>query len=201
MPGFLDQSAYTNHGSPTPPCLAINLSRPAKQSRLLPHGSKTVPVFKMSLKRLCTLSAISACLRVTSAHIQMSWPYPLRSPLDPNGASELKDYNMIAPLQASGDDYACKGYQYNTLWRSTASYYPGDTYNITLAGSATHGGGSCQISLSYNNGVTFKVIKSIIGGCPIERTYDFTVPSSAPGGQALLAWTWFNHEGNREMCE
>ncbi|KAF2803618.1 uncharacterized protein BDZ99DRAFT_399630, partial [Mytilinidion resinicola] len=153
----------------------------------------------MSLKRLCTLLAVLSCLSIASAHMQMSWPYPLRSPLDPLTPSELKDYNMISPLDPSGDDYACKGYQYNTPWRPTASYNPGETYNITLAGEATHGGGSCQISLSYDNGVTFKVIKSIIGGCPIALTYGFTIPTTAPSGQALLAWTWFNHEGNREM--
>ncbi|KAF2497559.1 hypothetical protein BU16DRAFT_456589, partial [Lophium mytilinum] len=153
----------------------------------------------MSFKRLCTLLAVSSCLSIASAHMQMSWPYPLRSPLDPLNPPEMKDYNMISPLDPSGDDYACKGYQYNTPWRPTASYNPGETYNITIVGGATHGGGSCQISLSYDNGVTFKVIKSIIGGCPIALTYDFTIPTTAPSGEALLAWTWFNHEGNREM--
>jgi hypothetical protein len=131
----------------------------------------------------------------------MIWPYPLRNPLSPKGSSELKDYNMIGPLQPGGDDYACKGYQYNTPWHSTAWYYPGETYNISIAGGATHGGGSCQISLSYDSGVTFNVIKSIIGGCAIEKNYEFTIPSAVPTGQALLAWTWFNHEGNREMCK
>lgn len=38
-----------------------------------------------------------------------------------------------------------------------------------------------------------------MGGCPLVDSYDFTVPSSAPGGEALLAWSWFNLVGNREM--
>jgi len=38
----------------------------------------------------------------------------------------------------------------------------------------------------------------MIGGCPLNSTYNFTIPSSAPSGQALFAWTWQNYKGNRE---
>lgn len=38
----------------------------------------------------------------------------------------------------------------------------------------------------------------MIGGCPLEATYDFTIPSYSPAGDALLAWTWQNKIGNRE---
>lgn len=70
---------------------------------------------------------------------------------------------------------------------------------MTLTQGATHGGGSCQLSLSYDNGATFKVIKSMEGGCPLKPTWDFDIPANAPGGHALFAWTWFNLVGNREM--
>jgi hypothetical protein len=70
---------------------------------------------------------------------------------------------------------------------------------MTLAGSARHGGGSCQISLSYDNGHTFKVIESVIGDCPLLSQYNFKIPKDAVNGEALLAWTWFNLVGNREM--
>ena len=43
------------------------------------------------------------------------------------------------------------------------------------------------------------VIRSMIGGCPVTTSYSFTIPSSAPSGRALFAWTWFNKIGNREM--
>lgn len=39
----------------------------------------------------------------------------------------------------------------------------------------------------------------MLGGCPLTSKYDFVVPSEAPNGRALLAWTWFNLTGNREM--
>lgn len=68
---------------------------------------------------------------------------------------------------------------------------------MTLKGGATHGGGSCQISLSCDGGSEFKAIKSIVGGCPIKKKYDFTVPrelESALGKErkatCLLGWTW-----------
>jgi hypothetical protein len=70
---------------------------------------------------------------------------------------------------------------------------------MTLAGSATHGGGSCQLSLSYDNGATFYVIQSMEGGCPLTTTYDFTIPGDVADGNALFAWSWFNLIGNREM--
>ncbi|EON64769.1 hypothetical protein W97_04002 [Coniosporium apollinis CBS 100218] len=131
--------------------------------------------------------------------MQMSNPYPLRSPLDPNTASSLKDYDYVAPLKTDGSNYPCKGYQYDSPLRTTATYQAGGTYQMSLSGSAFHLGGSCQLALSYDNGATFKVIKSMIGGCPKQQSYNFTVPYSAPDGTALFAWTWFNYEGNREF--
>ncbi|KAE8377721.1 hypothetical protein BDV26DRAFT_263030 [Aspergillus bertholletiae] len=143
------------------------------------------------------LSAFLSC-GLAAAHMQMSWPYPLRSALDPNNHGD-KDYSMTSPLLASGSNFPCKGYHQNTPWRATAEYQAGGSYNVTLAGSATHGGGSCQLSLSYDGGQTFKVIKSIVGGCPLQSSYDFQLPGDVANGQALFAWSWFNLIGNREM--
>ena len=98
-----------------------------------------------------------------------------------------------------GSNFPCKGYQNNTPWRATAEYQAGSTYNMSLTGNAKHSGGSCQLSLSFDNGGSFKVIKSMEGGCPLTTSYDFKIPSDAPSGHALFAWTWFNLEGNREM--
>ncbi|KAK2750400.1 hypothetical protein FQN57_003880 [Myotisia sp. PD_48] len=98
-----------------------------------------------------------------------------------------------------GSNFPCKGYHRGGNGRTTASYNVGGSYSISLAGSATHGGGSCQISLSFDNGGSFQVIKSIMGGCPLTKQYSFTIPSGVPSGKALLAWSWFNKIGNREM--
>ncbi|WEW59151.1 MutS-like protein [Emydomyces testavorans] len=130
------------------------------------------------------------------SHMQLSQPFPIRSPFDKQATN--KDYSYTAPLRPDGSDYPCKGY-HKDPFRATARYQPGQEYTIKIDGSASHGGGSCQISLSYDNGQTFRVAKSIIGGCPLKPEYSFTVPSNAPSGNALLAWTWFNKIGNREM--
>jgi hypothetical protein len=125
--------------------------------------------------------------------------------LDPAVPVEDKDYDMTSPLLADGSNFPCKHYQYNNnpqAYDIKATYVAGGEYNLTLAGGATHSGGSCQISLSYDNGATFKVIESIIGGCPLAYTYNFTIPSFAPSSDtALLSWSWFNLVGLREMYQ
>ncbi|OJJ65731.1 hypothetical protein ASPBRDRAFT_139491 [Aspergillus brasiliensis CBS 101740] len=126
----------------------------------------------------------------------MSDPLPIRSPLNTN--STIKDYSYTSPLSATGSDFPCKGYARDPF-DSVAEYTAGQEYAITLAGTATHGGGSCQISLSYDMGETFRVIHSILGHCPEPLHYSFRIPEDAPYGPALLAWTWFNKIGNREM--
>ncbi|KFX93724.1 hypothetical protein V490_04715 [Pseudogymnoascus sp. VKM F-3557] len=132
------------------------------------------------------------------AHMQISRPFPLRSQFDPANDYTNIDYSMTNPLLADGSNFPCKGYHTDTF-RATATYTAGSAYDISITGSATHSGGSCQLSLSYDHGATFKVIKSILGGCPLTSKYDFVVPAEAPNGPALLAWTWFNLSGNREM--
>jgi hypothetical protein len=150
----------------------------------------------------CHSAALLFCyalLPFTSAHMEMSEPLPMRSRLDPLNTGSQVDYDLKSPLNAGGSNYPCHGYQNDRPIRTTATYTAGKTYQMSIAGTVTHGGGSCQLSLSYDNGATFKVIKSMIGGCPLTQQYDFTVPPYSPSGIALFAWTWFNEIGNREM--
>ncbi|KAI9923492.1 hypothetical protein MW887_008604 [Aspergillus wentii] len=126
----------------------------------------------------------------------MTNPIPIRSPL--NAAQSNPDYSYTSPLDASGSDYPCKGYA-NDMFTSVSNYTAGKEYTLSLEGTATHEGGSCQIALSYDQGQSFHVIKSILGDCPLAKNYRFRIPGNAPSGQALLAWTWFNKVGNREM--
>lgn len=138
------------------------------------------------LRTLCTLSIL---VPGAYPHMQMQTPSPLRDP-NSNRVAEAKDYNILTPLKSDGSDFACKGYQWNTPLDSVAKYTAGETYPLVLKGGATHGGGSCQVSLSCDNGIHFKVLKSIIGGCPVKKEYEFTIPQYAESGQCLLAWTW-----------
>jgi LysM domain len=119
---------------------------------------------------------------------------------------------MVAPLEENGSNFPCKGYLSDLstpAGKSTVSYAAGQQATFKTAGvAAAHNGGSCQVSLSYDNGKTWKVIKSFIGNCvrsaggnvfDQNQTYSFTIPADAKAGDAVWAWTWFNQTGNREM--
>ena len=128
-------------------------------------------------------------------------PSPLRSTHNPYYNYSNYDYSMTSPLSQDGSNFPCKGYLVDLASSSIVdSLSPSQKYTVDLGGSATHGGGSCQFSLSYDGGKTFGVIHSVIGGCPLESSYQFTIPSNLPTGKKVVfAWTWFNKIGNREM--
>jgi hypothetical protein len=74
----------------------------------------------------------------------------------------------------------------------------GAKMQVKLKGSAIHGGGSCQLSVTTDMAPTkdskFKVIKSFEGNCPSEAdaTLDYELPASIPNGKATFAWSWFS---------
>ncbi|GFP58294.1 hypothetical protein TASIC1_0010010500 [Trichoderma asperellum] len=143
---------------------------------------------------------------VANGHMEMSYPPPFRSKFNANYPDHFSDEasNMKSPLDSQGANYPCKGYHTDLgtpAGKSVVIWAPGGAYNFTITGQTYHDGGSCQASLSYDKGQTFKVIHSYIGGCPPpgDSSWDFTVPADAPAGEALFAWTWFNNLGNREM--
>jgi hypothetical protein len=150
------------------------------------------------------IANILALTSHVSAHMEMIYPPPLRSKANPLAKNNV-DFDMTSPLDKSGGNYPCKGYLSDlgaAAGGPVATWKPGQTYNMTITGGAAHGGGSCQASLSFDNGKTFQVIHSYVGGCPTSGTssYDFTVPNDTPAAEiAIFAWTWFNNIGNREM--
>ncbi|KAB8274605.1 hypothetical protein BDV30DRAFT_248416 [Aspergillus minisclerotigenes] len=133
------------------------------------------------------------------AHMEMIRPFPLKSQFDPKNDWSNIDYDNTSPLEPSGSNFPCRGHHKTTHWRTVANYTAGQADYMKLAPGNNHHGGSCQISLSYDNGETFRVIESYMGGCPLKLEWDFEIPSFAPSGKALFAWSWFNIEGNREM--
>lgn len=145
---------------------------------------------------------------LASAHMIMNNPVPY-------GKSSLNN----SPLDPSGSDFPCK--QRSGVYDADGasnSYAQGSTQQLSFTGSAVHGGGSCQVSITTDKEPTkdsvWKVIKSIEGGCPAKGVegnlgdnpdaeapdkYGFTIPEELAAGEYTLAWTWFNKVGNREM--
>ncbi|CUS14686.1 unnamed protein product, partial [Tuber aestivum] len=135
--------------------------------------------------------------------MQLMSPYALNQQDNPNAKSGKIDYDYSSPLGKSGADYPCKGHLSaltGAAGASVATWKAGSMQSFTVKGGASHMGGSCQASLSEDNGKNFRVMKSYIGGCPVaDKPFTFTVPKGAKSGPAVFAWTWFNNQGNREM--
>ncbi|KAK0653481.1 hypothetical protein DIS24_g6023 [Lasiodiplodia hormozganensis] len=70
---------------------------------------------------------------------------------------------------------------------------------------AVHGGGTCQLSITLDvpptSQSTFKVIKTMEGGCPgtgdaeghnvYIKNFTYQIPEVVPDGKSVLVWTWF----------
>jgi hypothetical protein len=162
--------------------------------------------YTIKMQYATTFTLALGLASTASAHMKMSQPAPFGSPNN-------------SPLAADGSDFPCKvgpSYSYDNTPATNMAL--GSTQPLEFIGSAVHGGGSCQVSITYDKNPTknsvFKVIHTIEGGCPARNvagnlpdnangvdpdTYSFQVPTSLPTGSATIAWTWFNKIGNREM--
>ncbi|KAI8950752.1 hypothetical protein F4801DRAFT_590115 [Xylaria longipes] len=156
-----------------------------------------------------TKTIVSAALvAAVNAHMKMATP----APFDPDNLNN-------SPLDASGSDFPCKfSGAYTASGGNTNTYELGSSQELSFVGSAVHGGGSCQVVMTYDNPPTadskWKVIHSIEGGCPAKQqagnlpenpdgtdpyTYPYKIPSDIPNGKGVIGFTWFNRIGNREM--
>jgi hypothetical protein len=135
----------------------------------------------MSL-RSTILAAAAFCAYAVDAHITMTSPVPFVKP----------DSGPINQAQ-----WPCKktlGFTVTTMNKMAV----GQDQKLIFDGSAVHGGGSCQLSVTTDTEPTensvWKVIQSIEGGCPgVDKAEEFTfkLPDSIPNGKGTFAWTWF----------
>ncbi|KAH8152087.1 uncharacterized protein LAJ45_04081 [Morchella importuna] len=163
---------------------------------------------KVLLAAILLCFVLLSLIAPSSAHMVMSDPPPINYKDNPFYLESKGDFDYTAPISPSGSNYPCRGHLDDLdtpQGGSVKTWAAGSTQTLTIAGSAVHGGGSCQAALSYDKGTTWIVIKSWIGNCPHatpggDQTFKFPIPSSAPAGEKVLfAWTWFNNVGNREM--
>ncbi|OQV00648.1 hypothetical protein CLAIMM_06118 [Cladophialophora immunda] len=155
------------------------------------------------------LAALAFLAVAGDAHMIMKTPVPY-------GKSTLNN----SPLLADGSDFPCKQRPgvYDAEGASNVAAI-GDPQTLSFLGSAVHGGGSCQVSLTTDLQPTksskWMVIKSIEGGCPASvagnlpadpegtgaSTFQFTIPEGIAPGDYTLSWSWVNKIGNREYYE
>jgi hypothetical protein len=163
----------------------------------------------MYLTQAILLAAASGLISTAHAHMKLSSPVPY-------GKSTLNN----SPLAADGSDFPCKQRPgvyalEGALEQNTMQI--GQPQTLSFTGGATHGGGSCQVSITEDKEPTkdskWSVIHSIEGGCPaategnlsgdpesaVAGVFTYKIPDSVKPGQYTLAWTWFNRIGNREM--
>jgi hypothetical protein len=119
-----------------------------------------------------------------------------------------------SPLDDSGLDFPYKQCEGVYDVTQTNEWKVGEKQSIQFAGSAVHDGGSCQFSVTTDTppikASQWKVIQSIVGGCPATKegnlrdgehadSFELVLPMGMPNRRYTLAWTWFNRRGPREM--
>lgn len=156
------------------------------------------------LFKTSTLLALAAS---ASAHLVLHSPIPF--------AFE-NEATKQAPLEPT--DWPCKqpGGTYAVTSMNTVA--AGGSLDVQVMGGATHGGGSCQFSITTDTKPTkdsqWKVVHSQIHGCvggPNDNNMSnnatdlnnpiipVKIPEGLPAGQYTFAWTWLNKLGNREF--
>ncbi|KAI5801733.1 hypothetical protein DFH27DRAFT_482341 [Peziza echinospora] len=144
-----------------------------------------------------TLLAASLAFVTVTAHMHLAYPLPLNYYKVTDRDDEAYDWWIqkgAGPCLGQLGDYDSAPVE--LTWAA------GSKQGFSLGGTSPHYGGSCQASLSYDRGRTFRVIKSFPGSCPHRRVgedqdFSITIPADAPTGEALFSWSWFNRE--REM--
>jgi len=126
-----------------------------------------------------------------SAHMKMVSPAPINADTD-----EF----YTAPLKRDGSDFPCRGHLKDLASAPVAATWAaGTTQTFELGKDEPHYGGSSQVSMSYDQGQTWRVLKSFPGSCPHrvvgeDQTFTFPLPAEAPSGEALFSWSWVNRE-------
>ncbi|KAK8094780.1 Extracellular protein [Apiospora hydei] len=156
----------------------------------------------MRVSHIVTL-AVALAAETVLGHMNMADPPPLRYKGNPNAVKAGKvDSDITSPNTAT--TFPCKGaipdFDDPIAGAPVATWYPGEQHNVKIEGGASHNGGSCQLSLSYDKGQTFTVVFSKIGACPTDPNIPFTLPADTPSAdKVLFSWSWINHTGNREF--
>ncbi|KAJ2708924.1 hypothetical protein H4R19_004505, partial [Coemansia spiralis] len=158
------------------------------------------------------LATVAVLANLAAAHMALQYPCPrFSNKCDkkyalPAGVSDY-DSSITTPIGPGGALPLCKS---KTPWPSpVASWTAGESVTVKFYGTAIHGGGHCQFSMSYDGGNTFAVVYEVLGDCFLGAAgssgaggleYTFKLPDTLPASKsAVFAWSWVNAIGNREF--
>lgn len=159
---------------------------------------------RFSSAKLALVALLSGSL--VDGHMMMAHPVPF-------GVSTLNTSPLVnAKPGSSQSDFPCKQrtgvYDITTMNNMKVD----EPQLLSFNGSASHGGGTCQLAVSLDKEPTaksvWKVIQTYEGGCPTSgdgndgsNPFTFTIPKDMPNGVSTLSWTWYNKIGNRELYQ
>ncbi|KAI8872310.1 hypothetical protein GQ42DRAFT_119576, partial [Ramicandelaber brevisporus] len=150
---------------------------------------------------VCLVLLGFALVSSVSAHMMMANPPPRRSKNSPFYVQQgLVDYDMTAPL-GSSKPFPCRGFPTGP---TTFTVQAGQAIPVQIEGSATHQGGHCQFSISYDGGRTFVVLQTVMSEClrGSGNSFMVTIPATAPPAEsAVFSWSWINRLGAREYYQ
>ncbi|KAG0242565.1 hypothetical protein BGW41_003923 [Actinomortierella wolfii] len=165
----------------------------------------------MKTLTILAVAVASSFAMLSEAHISFRYPCPRRAsfpecpkPSPPHDWSDI-DYDANSPIGTHDRIAKPLPKHPDSFAGARPIFQAGSTVETTYAVGAVHKGGSCQWTLSYDNGKTQVVIKDWFRDCLREaksgQTYAIPVkiPANAPSGPALFTWIWNNNEGNREL--
>ena len=174
-------------------CIKTNFNN--KSAGTIPRKSSGRNNIKMQFSNALIAAAATYFAVGANAHMKLGTPAPYAF-----------DSLTNAPLAADGSDFPCK--QRPDVYgpaKSTATMPIGAKQTLAFIGGATHGGGSCQVSITSDEKPTkdskFKVIHSIEGGCPsadegnrgddadapLSTDFVYSVPEGFAPGKYTLA--------------
>ncbi|KAG0005032.1 60S ribosomal protein L43 [Modicella reniformis] len=156
-------------------------------------------------------SAIVWCLlflgtlaSVCHAHVSLKYPCIRKSPHAPCPKASEPDYDINAPI-GTKDNPTFPICKHPNVRTKRTGVKAGQNLQTTYHIGANHGGGHCQWALSYDEGKSWVVIKTLIRQCLKNSsnggtyTIPVNIPRTAPNGDAVFMWLWNNAVGNREL--
>ncbi|KAK4940947.1 hypothetical protein LTR66_014857 [Elasticomyces elasticus] len=150
------------------------------------------------MKAVSAAFALAGLILRANAHLFMNSPKP------------IEGTGVKTPLEASGSNFPCHGV---TLPSSGGQSMPvGSEQTLAFdlgagANTAVHGGGSCQISITYETDPaklklpsSWKVIYSIMGGCPSNTHQNLDGSYTGPMGAYSGAISCSDPKSNGVDC-